>query len=337
MVNAHISTQAQVSIIVLNFNGLNFLKECLPSIRRQTYKNIEIIVIDNDSSDGSREFLQNLGDVRLIANPANYGYAKANNIAARQAHGNFLFFLNNDTKLFPDVIAQLISGYKDKSILAPAHLLPSSHNVPRIGNGMDIFGYPYGKEDPKEKTKIFYSDGASIFIKKKDFWRIGGFDSALFLFQEDVDLSWRAQIMGYQILACPKAKLYHYSGGVVLGGASKNGQYQSSYLRRYLNEKNIIRNLLKNYEAIILIPIFTTLLFLHALEILILLLLAKGKVAACYFKAYQWNITHLKDTLAFRKKVQSKRRIPDFILMKKMYWSYSKLVAFSILGLPRFQ
>lgn len=109
--------KSKVSVIVLNYNGLSFLKKCLSSLRNQAYKNYEIIVVDNNSTDGSLEYLKKTSNIKLVQNKKNYGYAKANNIAARVAAGNFLFFLNNDTEVFKKSLENLVACYREKSIV----------------------------------------------------------------------------------------------------------------------------------------------------------------------------------------------------------------------------
>jgi hypothetical protein len=327
----------KVSIIVLNYNGLNFLKNCLSTIQKQTYPDIETIVVDNSSNDGSYEFMLKNNSVKLIRNSENYGYSKANNIGAKEASGDFLLFLNNDTELFPDMIEKLVLNYKDKSILAAAQIVMEHKDVDSVGfpgNGMDILGNPYGKNNPNER-KVFYADGAALFIKKDDFFKIGMFDEELFIFQEDVDLCWRSQLMGYHIRQCWDAKFYHYSGGVVLGGASKSKRYQTSYLRRYLNERNVIRNVLKNYSFPLCIIVLFILLSIHLAEIFILSIAGYGKTVSCYLKAYRWNAFNIKNTLRHRKEVQRKRVVSDFVLMKRMHLDYSKLHSFLKLGFPK--
>ncbi|KXK07442.1 MAG: GalNAc(5)-diNAcBac-PP-undecaprenol beta-1,3-glucosyltransferase [Microgenomates bacterium OLB22] len=327
----------KVSIVILNYNGLDFLKDCIASIRKQTYKHIEIVVTDNNSSDGSLEFLRSTKDIVLVSHDDNYGYARSNNDGAQAATGDFLFFLNNDTVLYPDCIEKLVQNFEPRSLLSPVQVRPWKKGDEGYAHvGMDIFGYPYGKEDSR-LNKPFYVDGAGIFIKKSDFFEIGQFDPELFIFQEDIDLSWRAQMMGYHILTCWEAKFEHFGGGAVLGGVVKKKKYETSYFRRFLNEKNVLRNILKNYSFPLNILIFSMIAFLHTGEILVLALLGKWKVINCYLKAYWWNITHLSNTLQFRKAVQEKRSIGDWELLKRMYWSYSKLIAFKNLGIPHFK
>ncbi len=327
----------KISVVILNYNGLHFLKKCLQTFKKQTYSPLELIVVDNNSTDGSIKYLKQQKNITLIMNKENYGFAKANNIGAKVAIGKFLFFLNNDTELFEDTIENLIKCYKKDGILS-ARQIPmwDKKFEGAAGGGMDLFGYPY-LEKIARNTKVFFADGATFFIKKNDFFIIGMFDEELFIFEEDIDFCWRAQLMGYQVYGCWEAKVYHYSGGTVLGGANKIKKYSTSYFRRYLNERNIVRNILKNYSFPLCIIILSLLLFLHAVEIVALTILMKWRVIACYLEAYLWNIENLKNTLEYRKKIQKKRKISDFVLLKKMYWSYSKFIAFLRVGIPQFK
>ncbi len=326
-----------ISIIVLNHNGRQWLEKCIPTIKNQTYSPLEIIVTDNASTDDSHAWIEkNHPDVKILKHKKNYGYAKANNLGAEAAKGEFIFFLNNDTELRPYTIERLMNAWEPNSIVSGHQLRAwEKDDEGSAGAGADIFGYPYVEDDPK-KTRIFYADGAMIFIKKEDFMKIGQFDPELFIFEEDIDLSWRAQMFGYKIISAWDAYLLHYGGSTVPGNI-KGKKYVSSYFRRYLNEKNIVRNILKNYSLPFCVIILTSLILLHLAEIIILGALLKWNAVQCYLKAYLWNLKNLGNTLEFRKLVQSRRKVSDLELMKKMYFSYSKLRAFRKLGFPEFQ
>lgn len=327
----------KVSIVILNYNGLPFLKGCLKTVRSQTYKNIEIIVVDNNSTDGSQRYIRRQSDVVLIENPENYGYARANNIGVKKATGEFVLILNNDTELNPNTIEELVNCYEEKSILSPLQLnLKNKHKseVLCLGMGVDIFGYPYDiKLNP---NKIFYADGAAIFMKKKDFVKIGGFDEKLFIFFEDTDLSWRARLYGYQIKQCITSVVYHYGGGYLEYGENKK-KYVTSKFRRYQNEKNAIRNIIKNYSIPLVIPLLLILFPIHLFEILFLIITGNRTVVKCYYDAYLWNIKNIDDTLKFRRNVQSKRLVSDLEILKSMSLFYQKLLALIKYGTPEFK
>lgn len=328
----------KVSVIVVNFNGKHFLKKCLPSIKKQTYRNIEVIVVDNNSSDGSIPYLRKTyPNTIIIRNKKNLGFAKPNNQGAKKASGKYLFLLNNDTELFPDTIEKLYAYYREKSILTAQQISSTEKSLPgRAGAGSDIFGYPHVEKDIK-KTRIFYADGAALFIKKKDFVNIGMFDKELYMFQEDIDLSWRAQIMGYKIIPCRDAKLYHYFGGTASVRTENKMKYVSSYFRRYMNERNIIRNILKNYSFPTFLLILLGLGIFHFFEILFFTILGNFKAVECYLAAYKWNLLKLKNTLRVRSRIQKKRVVSDIDILKRMYFTYAKLKTFRQLGVPKFE
>ena len=182
-----------VSIIVVNWNGQKWLKSCFQSIEKQTYKNTEIILIDNASTDNSINYTKNHSFIKIIQNEHNLGYSGANNKAAKAAKGQLLFFLNNDTKLECDCIEKLVNAIqKDENVGAYAPKIMDYEGKTRIslGVGCDIFGYPHSYTG----DNLFYADGAALFIKKDIFDEIGGFDERYFIFYEDVDLSWRLQL-----------------------------------------------------------------------------------------------------------------------------------------------
>lgn len=325
----------KVSIITLNYNGLNWTKKCLKTLRNQTYKNIEIIIADNNSHDGSQIYLKKLKGVTILLNDQNYGFAKGNNLAALKASGEYLFFVNNDTELYKNCVEQLVAHYKEKSILSATQYRPWKEQYPGTSCiGVDIFGYPYGELNP-HTNRPFYVDGASLFIKRSDFIKVGMFDEDLFMFNEDIDLSWRAQLYGFKIKPCWEAKLIHFGGGTLFGGVSKNPEYKTNTTRLYFSVRNVIRNIIKNYSLPFAIPILLTLVLIQFVECIVLLLLGNLRAVKSYIQAYVWNIKNISNSLHNRKVIQSNRKIGDSTIIKKMYWSYSKFQALLRYGLPK--
>src|SRR5260221_12599447 len=111
--------EPKISVIILNLNGLNFLKPCLESVKSQTYKNLEIIVTDNASTDGSIDYIFSHSEVVLVKNDSNLGYTGANNKAAQIASGEHLLFLNNDTTLHTNFFEEILKCYEPNSIVSP--------------------------------------------------------------------------------------------------------------------------------------------------------------------------------------------------------------------------
>lgn len=332
--------QPQISIILLNFNGKKYLKRCLDSIENQTFKNFEVIIIDNGSTDNSKnEIWKKYSHYQIIDNPTNLGFAKANNAGVALARGEYLFFLNIDTHLKKDCLEKLMAAAKEEEIFNPCQMSYDEKEFISCGVGLDIFGYPYSLEknflDPKQVP--FYADGAALFISKDFFNFLQGFDESTFLFHEDIDLSWKARLVGKEIIRIPEAVVFHVSGGILEGGAIKGKEYITNHFRRYLGERNNIRNLLKNYSLTTLLWILPLYWLINLGEILFFTLTFNFRAVWGYLKAWLWNLTYLPDTISKRREIQPKRKVSDWEIQKKMLHSSAKFKIFLKIGGPKFR
>lgn len=234
-----------ISIITACYNSAKFLEDYLESIVSSNLfrsGKVEINLYDGGSKDDSVRIInkyKNLYSNIQLFSGGNIGFAAANNFLVSKSKGEFLFILNPDTKLEIHCLDFLKHNTEKNGIMIPAQRLFDSSFLSN-GVGMDIFGYPCDAS-----KNFFYADGAAIFVKKDIFNKLGGFDADYFMFQEDVDFSWRARLKGIPLVQVPEAIVYHFSGGSMEGGAIKNGKLQTNYFRRYLGERNIIMNLLK--------------------------------------------------------------------------------------------
>ena len=205
-----------VSIIIVNYNGKSYLRKCLESIKKIDYDNLEIIVVDNNSTDGTMEFLvQNHPSVITLKLDQNHGFAKPNNMAAKIARGDFLLFLNNDTKVTPNFLTELVQVLvKDDQIgICQSLLLKPNGEMDSSGDFIDTIGVVYNSKEPIDKIReISSARGASMIVRKKLFSDLGGFDEKFFVSFEDVDLGWRTWIKGYRVAINPKSIVYHYGG-----------------------------------------------------------------------------------------------------------------------------
>ena len=261
-----------ISIIIVDFRAPEFTRRCIDSVKRTTYKDKEIILIDNTDN--------------------NIGLAAAQNKGTRQAKGDYYFFLNNDTLVKEDIFERLLES---KSEVVGCKMFNYKGNkVLDSGISLDRFGCPAGTTGP-----VFYPDGA-IFIKRKVFEEIGGFDEKLFLYGEDRDLCWRVWLANYSVSINNRAIFYHNSSCVD----------RTNFFRRYHSEKNIIRSILKNYMIWNLPGILLQYAFWSILELGLIAFINPQTIWKSYLPAYWWNIVNLKDTLAERKKVIHK--IPDY-------------------------
>ncbi|MFH1128961.1 MAG: glycosyltransferase family 2 protein [Candidatus Omnitrophota bacterium] len=321
-----------VSIIIVNYNGKKYLKSCFDSLFKIDYPNFEVIFVDNRSNDESVDYIKdNYKQVLIRELGSNLGLAVANNEGAKSAKGKYLFFLNNDTIVDKNILKELVNTSEpDEKIGVCACNVFTYDGAHEIGMGVscDRFGYPCGNLGP-----IFYPD-AAIFIKRKVFDLVGGFDSHLFLYGEDRDLCWRVLLHGYNITPVKTAWFLHDSACTLAGGK----KYKTNTWKRELGERNLIRSMLKNYSFPTLVFILPQYMFLSFAELILLLFMGRFKVIKdAYFKAYIWNIANFKDTWLEHKKISKTRVVSDKLMRKLMAKQIGKIQVLKWIGVPKFE
>jgi len=209
-----------VSVIVLNYNAGKLLLNCIESIKKSAYKNLEIIVVDNISTDKSQKTCkEKYPDIRLIQNDENFGYCEGNNIGIREAKGDYIIILNPDTIVESNWIEELISAYNKfgEGLYQPKILsLDKTEILQSTGNMLHIFGFGFAKDKGKNDNlvetdikKIGYASGTCLFTSRNVLEKVGLLDSFLFLYHDDLDLGWRASQIGINSYYVPKSKIYH--------------------------------------------------------------------------------------------------------------------------------
>ena len=209
-----------VSVIVLNYNAGELLLNCIESIKKSAYKNLEIIVVDNISTDKSQKICkEKYPDIKLIQNNENFGYCEGNNIGIREAEGDYIIILNPDTIVESNWIEALISAYNKfgEGLYQPKHLSLNEKTVyMSAGNMLNIFGFGYAREkgnkDENQFNKIEeigYASGTCLFTSSAVLKKVGLFDPFIFLYHDDLDLGWRASQLGIKSYYVPTSLIYH--------------------------------------------------------------------------------------------------------------------------------
>jgi len=209
-----------VSVIVLNYNAGELLLNCIESIKKSAYKNLEIIVVDNISTDKSQKICkEKYPDIKLIQNDENFGYCEGNNIGIREAKGDYIIILNPDTIVESNWIEELISAYNKfgEGLYQPKHLSLNEKTVyMSAGNMLNIFGFGYAREkgnkDENQFNKIeeiSYASGTCLFTSSAVLKKVGLFDPFIFLYHDDLDLGWRASQLGIKSYYVPTSLIYH--------------------------------------------------------------------------------------------------------------------------------
>ena len=209
----------KVSIIIVNYNGKELLQKCLDSLLKVNYDNFEIILVDNNSTDGTVEFItKNYPSLIIIKLDSNKGFAEPNNVAAKISKGKYLLFLNNDTVVTPNFIFEMVKVMEtDKKIaVCQSLLLKPDGSVDSSGDFIDHLGVVYNsKTKIDEIREVSSARGASMLVRSDIFEKLDGFDQKFFITFEDVDLCWRSWILGYRVLIIPTSIVYH-EGGITI-------------------------------------------------------------------------------------------------------------------------
>ena len=212
--------ESLVSIVVLNYNAGKLLLNCIESIKKSSYQNIEILVVDNISSDNSQiECKKKFPDIKLIQNDENLGYCGGNNAGIKKAEGEFIIILNPDTIVETNWIDELLNAQKEfgDGLYQPKILsLNEENTIQSTGNMLHIFGFGFARdkgnkvsEKKEEIEKVGYASGTCLFTTRKVLDKIGLLDEFLFLYHDDLDLGWRGAQIGINSFYVPKSKIYH--------------------------------------------------------------------------------------------------------------------------------
>ncbi len=244
------------SVVIPNWNGIQHLSVCLEALRRQTYSHLEVILVDNGSTDESQALVtEQYPEVQLLALDRNLGLTGGNNAGFLAAQGEILISLNNDTEAEPGFVEALVTAlqeHPEAGVAAAKMLLFDRRDVIHsAGDGYGVDGIPFNrgvwqKDEGQfdEPGWIFGGCGGAVAYRREMLDDVGLFDESFFMYCEDVDLNWRSQLAGWKCWYTPEAVVYHklsatgggpiasyYTGRNTLWVIAKN--YPSSLLQRY--------------------------------------------------------------------------------------------------------
>lgn len=246
----------KVSVVIPNYNGIKFIDSCMRAVNAQSVKGFETIVVDNGSTDGSRELVKERYDnARLIELDKNYGFSRAVNEGIRAAKSEFVILLNNDTEVHKDFVKELLASIEesDKIFSCSAKMLQlyDKELIDDAGDYYCALGWAYARGKGKRRdlynksVEIFASCAGAAIYRREIFDRIGYFDEAHFAYLEDIDIGYRAKIYGYINKYCPKALVYH------AGSGASGSRYNEFKIK--LTSKNSIYIIYKNMPLLQLV------------------------------------------------------------------------------------
>ena len=242
-------------MVVLNWNGKQVIETCLQSLQEQTYQPIEMIVVDNASTDDSADVVRmKFPQARLIVTERNLGFGGGNNVGIRASLGAYIMMLNNDTRLNPNCIEELKKSIqKDKKYGACASkiLLEFEDNlidaagIAVCPDGLSIGRGRLEKGDRfDEEVEVFFASDCACLYRREMLEEIGLYDEDFFAYADETDMGWRAQGAGWKCIYNPKAVVYHFH-------SASSGTY--SPFKAFLVERNRIWVAMKNFPISLLI------------------------------------------------------------------------------------
>ncbi len=320
----------KTAIVILNWNGEGFLKKFLPGVIQYSKSIATVFVADNASNDGSIAYLNSLGeDVKIIQFDDNYGFTGGYNRALKQIDAEYFVLLNSDVEVssgWIQPIIDLMDNNKEVGICQPKikgyHQPTHFEYAGACGGFIDWLGYPFCRgrlfnsieEDLhqyKNPIEVFWATGACMFIRSNLYNKLNGLDEYFFAHMEEIDLCWRAQLIGQKIMVVPSSEVYHVGGGTL----PKNNPRKT-----YYNFRNNLMMLYKNLPG-------------NKLWIVIIIRLVLDGVAGLKFMLDG----DLKDTFAVSKahldfykslingnvkRDNSSKKIPTTVYQKSILWAY---------------
>ena len=314
------------TVIVLNWNGEKILEECLQSLKAQTYSHLEVIVVDNGSTDQSVALVKDkFGDfVRLLQNPTNLGFSGGNNIGIHAANGDYIALLNNDATADPHWVEELVKAAEtNPQVGMCASKIYSFEESGILDSAGGLLIYPDGLSRGRGRLErdlgqydkmeeVLLPSGCACLYRHEMLNQIGLFDEDFFAYSDDTDLGLRARLAGWKCVYVPTAVAYHrYSASA--------GRY--SPLKAFLAERNRIWVAIKNFPLplLLLSPFYTFWrLILHAYALLagrgvtgkFTQQYTLGKLVLAILRAYGSAIAGLPKMWRKRKLIQMARKVP---------------------------
>ena len=299
-----------ISIVIVNWNGIDVIRQCLDGLRAQTRRDFSVIMVDNASQDGSLEFVQeNFLEVKILVQPENIGFSAANNVALKSVRTEYVALLNNDAVPHRDWLKNLVDALErdpQAGFCASKMLFYDYPGI--IDRAGDVYttaatsllrgrGAPDGEFNVRER--VFGACAGAALYRTRMFDEIGLFDEDFFLVYEDVDLSFRAQLRGYKCLYVPEAIVYHHAGRSI-GDDSPISVYYSHRNLEWVYIQNMPSGLIAKTILPHLIYVFAAFFFF----------VLKGR-GLDFIKAKWHALKGMRRAHAKRKRIQKSRTVSD--------------------------
>ncbi|WP_420434294.1 glycosyltransferase family 2 protein [Hyphobacterium sp.] len=317
--------QSLVDIIIVNFNGGEFISECIEAVRNQTFREFHVYVIDNNSTDGSVDLLA-VEDERftIVRNTENLGFAAACNQGAALGNAPWIAMLNPDTAPKTDWLEEAVRcGEKHKAEMVGCTML-SKRNPAKLDGVGDAYsplglawrgGYDWPADQaPDHDGRIFGPCAAAALYRRDIYMDSGGFDEQFFCYVEDVDLAFRLRLYGAECVHASDAVVYHFGSGI---------SGRRSEFTIFHGTRNRVWTWVKNAPPLMFV---LTMPFVAMVNLVFLLRSAFHGKFRCTARALGEAIRGLGPILESRRDIQKKRTANSLTISKAMTWSPVKLL-----------
>ena len=292
-----------VSVVIVHYNGERLLDACLASVQAQVYRPVEVILVDNGSSDGSIAMARvKYPDVRVIAQGTNLGFAEGNNRGVEAATGEYVVLLNNDTEVTADWLPGLLEYMMEPAVAVVTSKVVTD-GVPDRFYSMNGSLNPLGYNIMRvfaDLSHIFFAGGASVMFRRAEIPR--PFLSEYFLYHEDVFLSWRMRLLGRDVRMAQRSIVYHRG--------SATTKTQASAFVTFYQERNKLLNALLLFGGWTLLRL-APLMVMEGIAKLIAGAVSGRKSPLGILRGYVWILSHAGWVLARRRELQASRVVPD--------------------------
>lgn len=319
----------KTAIVILNWNGQKLLEQFLPSVVNFSSEFAEIYIADNASTDDSIKYVQEFyPSIKIIENTTNEGYAKGYNDALSSIEADIYCLLNSDVEVTENWLKPILEVFKtdDKTAIIQPKLLDFKDKgkfeyAGAAGGFLDLYGYPYcrgrifnnletDRSQFNDISDIFWASGACLFIRSKIYHQLEGLDEDYFAHQEEIDLCWRVQNIGYKVKYVGNSTVFH------IGGATLQ---ETNPHKTYLNFRNSLLNVVKNVPKKWFLFVIFSRLILDGIAGIKFLIELRPIHTFAILKAH---ISFYKNFIKFlgkRKKLQKKQ---DYNLHTSIVWQY---------------
>ena len=321
-----LSPGPSVSVVIVHVRGFDRLYNALRSVFQSDYNNLEVVLVDNGSEDGSIQGAEKTFGEKLnvLKTFENIGFVRACNYALKRISADYAVLLNDDTVVDSKWLCRLVKEAESDSTIAACQPKLRMLTNPAFfeyngacGGMLDLCGVPFTRGRLFDRTEedlgqydkivdIFWASGAAMFLRLRAVKEVGYLDD-LFQFQmEEIDLSWRLRMRGYRVVSVPSSVVYHLGGATPVPRTS------------FLKHRNNLLTLVKNYSMPSLARFFPIRMLLDFLSLIYLAAKGKRRFGIDALRAYAWIIVNLRQVLNARRASQLIRTVSDKTITSSM-------------------